>query len=149
MNKLDEVIKIADIHAHRINVAITHTQHLFPLNVERLESLPDEDFVWIDLLINRFGKLQDLIGAKIIDLFLDAQEETTNTLTMLDKLHKMEKLEIIKDAELWKKMREVRNYIAHEYPDKPDLMAKYINQIFDMTPQLLEMFNKIKYVCQK
>lgn len=144
MNLLNELIKIADIHADRINSAINHVQHFFPLKKEVLESLPEDDMVWIELLISRFGKLQDIIGSKIIDLFLESQEEIINNLSMLDKIHKIEKLQIIKDAELWKEMRRVRNHVAHEYPDQPELMAKYLNRIFVLTPLLLEMFDNLK-----
>lgn len=144
MHKVKEVIKIADIHAQRINSAIRHTQHLLPMTAENWKILPENDFVWIDLLINRFGKLQDIIGAKIIDLFLEAKAENIESLTLLDKLHKLEKLGIIDDAEVWKEMRTVRNHVAHEYPDKPELTAEYINRIFSLTPYLLKILQTLK-----
>jgi hypothetical protein len=49
----------------RINSAIKHIKHLFPISPEALKTISENDFVWIDFLAHRFGKLQDIIGAKI------------------------------------------------------------------------------------
>ncbi len=144
MSALHEIIKIAEIHAHRIHIALKHTHTLFPMGPDALQSLTEDHMVWIDLLINRFGKLQDIIGSKMIDLFLESQGEIVECLTMLDKIHKMEKFNMIKDAQTWKDMRSARNHIAHEYPDHPELMAIYLNQIFFLIPPLFEMFDSLK-----
>lgn len=144
MNDINGVMKIADIHISRINLAISNTKHLFPISKEKLESLDENNMVWVELLINRFGRLQDLVGSKIIDLFLRVQEENIDSLTMLDKLHKLEKLKIIEDVQVWKEMRLVRNNIAHEYPDHPEIMAQYLNRIFYLTPALLEILENLR-----
>lgn len=144
MTECNEILKVADIHVTRINSALKHIQHLFPMNVQLLENLSEEDLAWIDLLINRFGKLQDIIGTKLIDFFLEAQQENVDGLTTLDKINKLERLGLIEDAELWKEMRRTRNHIAHEYPETPLLMVKYLNQIFELTPKLLIIFINIK-----
>jgi hypothetical protein len=144
MNELNEMIKIADIHIARITSAINHIGHLFPIEAEAVKNMNENDLVWVELLINRFGKLQDFMGAKIIDAFLEMHEENISNLTMLDKIHKLEKLEIIEDAELWKEMRRARNHMAHEYPDKPEIVAKYMNQIFYLTPKLLRIVYTLK-----
>jgi hypothetical protein len=143
MNKFQEIMKIADIHVARIQSAIHNIGHLFPINATKLKALTENELVWIDLLIHRFGKLQDLIGAKLINIFLEAQIEDINGLTMLDKVNKLERLNIIENTQLWKNMREVRNHIAHEYPDHPEIMVRYINQIFELTPKLLEILHNI------
>jgi plasmid maintenance system killer protein len=144
MSALHEIIKIAEIHVHRIHLALKHTHTLFPMGPDAVQSLPEDHMVWIDLLINRFGKLQDIIGSKIIDLFLESQGEIIEGLTMLDKIYKMEKLKIIKDAQTWKDMRSAKNHIEREYPDHPELMAIYLNQIYSLIPSLLEMFDRLK-----
>jgi hypothetical protein len=144
MTELNAILKIADLHAQRIKSALRHIEHLFPINSQILQNFSEEDLAWIDLLINRFGKLQDIIGTKIIDLFLGSQQENVEGLTILDKVNRLEGLGLIENAELWKEMRRTRNHIAHEYPDTPSLMAKYLNQIFELTPKLLIIFANIK-----
>ncbi len=81
---------------------------------------------------------------KLIDAFFNAQMENIDGLTILDKTHKLERLEIIEDAELWKEMRQARNHAVHEDPDHPELTANYLNQIVVLAPKLLEILNRIK-----
>ena len=140
----DEIIKIGDIHLNRINSAMRHINNLFPMTSQIMHSLSEENIAWIDLLINRFGKLQDIIGTKIIDLFLEKQQESNHDLTILDKINKLERLGLIESADLWKEMRRVKNNIAHEYPDHPEIMANQLNRIFSLTPQLLKIYSDLK-----
>jgi uncharacterized protein with HEPN domain len=143
-NKLLEIIKIADIHAGRVSYALNKLQAVFPIEASQLNNLSEENFLFSELLISRFAKLQDILGAKLIDLFLLQQGETIENLTMLDKINRLEALNIIADANLWLNMREARNHVAHEYPDNPELTAKYLNQIVMLAPKLIDLFNNIK-----
>lgn len=144
MNALHEIIKIADIHANRIKMALNELQHHLPFEAIKISSFTERDLLLTDLLVNRFGKLHDLLGNKIIDEFLITYEEYADNLTMLDKIHKLERLEIIEDSELWKEMRRARNHAAHEYPDHPELTAEHLNQIIKLSPKLLAILDNIK-----
>lgn len=144
MNKLEEILKIAQIHVSRIERAIFHINDLFPIDAIMIQTINEQQMVWIDLLVNRFGKLQDLLATKLIDVFLEIHQENIENLTMIDKLNKLERFGIITNAQLWSKMRQVRNHIAYEYPDAPALQAKYLNEIFQLTPQLLKILDNIK-----
>lgn len=144
MNNLHELIKIADIHAQRIARAKNKIAHLFPANAMIITKMTEDELVWIDLFVNRFSKLQDLLGAKIVDRFLQEINENVEALTMLDKVNKLERLSIISDQKLWKEMREARNHAAHEYPDDPALTAKYLNDVFELAPELLNILSNIK-----
>jgi hypothetical protein len=145
MNATAEIIKIADIHVQRIELALKHVKHLFPITQEHITDMPDDDFVWLELLINRFGKLQDIIGAKIIDRFLEKEAENIEYLSTLDKVNKLEKLGIIKNASTWQEMRNARNHISHEYPEHPELRALYLNKIYQLLPELLAIWHKLKH----
>lgn len=144
MSKLNEMINIADIHANRIKRAEPGLQQIFPITTEKAGNLSDQEIMLIELLISRFAKLQDYLGNIMINELLKYTKDYQDKFTMIDKLHKLERLEIIESADLWEEMREARNHIAHEYPDKPALMAKYLNQIFALTPKLLGIWDKIK-----
>jgi len=142
--KVNEIFKIANIHADRIKLALQHIGNLFPITASVVANMGENDLVWIELFVVRFGKLQDLIGAKLINIFLEEQQESNEQLTILDKINILEKLGIIESSELWKEMRAIRNHVAHEYPDAPELTAKYLNQLFNLTPQLLDILDKLK-----
>ena len=144
MSNLSEIFKIADIHAERIQTALSDLKDLFPLNSDKVENLDKENLLLLELLTSRFAKLQDLLGSKIIGDFLAMTEDARENMTMLDKIHMLERLEIIEDSELWKEMRVVRNNISHEYPDKPELTAENLNRIFELAPKLIQLFVNIK-----
>jgi hypothetical protein len=147
MNKMQEMFKIADIHVHRIEQAIRHIGHLFPLSSAAIENIAEEDFVWVELLVHRFGKLQDYIGSKLIDTFFITQKEIVDRLTMIDKLNKLERFEIIENVESWSDMRDLRNYLAHEYPENADLTAEALNSLYSLTPTLLKILENLKSKC--
>ncbi len=117
---------------------------MLPFDQTKIINLEKQNLLLIELLVSRVGQLQDLLGAKIIDAFLQEHAENIDGLTMLDKIHKLERLEIIDDAEIWKDMRQARNHAAHEYPDHPELTADYLNQLVMLTPKLLDILNRIK-----
>ena len=143
-NKLHEIFKIANIHVDRIKLALQHIGNLFPVSASMIVNMGENDIVWIELFISRFGKLQDLIGTKLINIFLEENQENIEQLTMLDKINKLERFGIIENIELWKEIRAIRNHIAHDYPNAPELTAKYLNQLFNLTPKLLDILDKIK-----
>lgn len=144
MKELCEIIKIADIHAERIKMALTGLSPILPFNAYKIESITDDKLLLTDLLVHRFGKLQDLLGNKIIDEFLELINEYSPKLSMLDKIHKLERLEIVEDAEVWKEMRKVRNHVTHEYPEHPDFTAADLNNIIKLAPELLKILDNIK-----
>jgi hypothetical protein len=74
-------------------------------------------------IVNRFLfnyiKIQDKIGSKLFRLLLEHWRELdADNMTMLDMLNRLEKLRIIESVEAWDKLREIRNAIAHEYPEE-------------------------------
>lgn len=144
MSHLTEMIKIADIHAKRVNYALTQLTNLFPISEPKIKNLSEQDFLLLELLISRFAKLQDFMGAKLIDAFLEAKEEETRSITMIDKLNKLEKLYILDDVNSWSQMREARNHLSNEYPDHPEIQVKYLNEMFNLAPGLLLLLENIK-----
>lgn len=144
MIELREMLKIADVHANRIMMALNALDSLFPLDAKKIESLSQENLLMTDLLVHRFGKLQDLLGSKIINEFLVCIDEYESNLSMLDKVHKLERLEIIEDSELWKEMRKVRNHVTHEYPNHPEFTAADLNKMIELAPKLIKILENIQ-----
>ncbi len=141
---IQEILKIADIHASRIQMALYQLSKRLPFSGVKVQNFTDQDILLTELLVNRFAKLQDLLGAKIFPLFLIKVGENIDTLTMIDKLNLLEKLGIIESKDLWMDMRKARNAASHEYPDEYALMAEYLNNIVVFTSKLLEILKKIR-----
>lgn len=144
MNTLNEILKIADIHASRIRMALDDLKNSFPLDKETAAHFNREQLLLLELLTGRFAKLQDLMGKKIIDHYLQSIGEFYDNETIIDKINKLERIGIISDAQLWKTMRDTRNHIAHEYPDHPEITARYLNQLYDLAPKLLDILQQLK-----
>ena len=119
-------------------------QGIFPIDVEKFNNLKEEEFLFIELLVNRFSKLQDFIGTKLIDSFFEIKAEIVSNMTMIDKINRLERLGVIKHTSLWVQMIEVRNHLVHEYPNHPEITIRYINQVFELSSELLHMLDSIK-----
>lgn len=144
MSQSVEILKIAEIHAQHIKDAINKLQDLFPISEQKVAIRSLEEIVWLEGLVYRLGKLQDYMGNKVINLFFEVLGTSVERLTMLEKLHQLEKLGIMDDAKLWLKMRNMRKHLEHEDPNYPELTAKYLNEAFEMAPQLLLLLNNLK-----
>ena len=71
----------------------------------------------ISSFLFNFLKIQDMLGAKFFkELLYELKEIEEKHLPMLDILYKLERLNIIGNIEEWDEIREVRNFITHEYP---------------------------------
>ena len=73
-----------------------------------------------DQVLLRFMKLQDALGERLIPATLSELREPFEEWPMRDRLDRLEKLGYL-DVEQWLRWREVRNGLAHEYPDAPEL----------------------------
>ncbi len=83
---------------------------------EKLFENIEESRIISSFLFN-FLKIQDMLGAKFFkELLYELKEIEEKHLPMLDILYKLERLNIITNIEEWDEIREVRNFITHEYP---------------------------------
>ena len=139
-----EFLKISDLHRERIVWVLSELTSITPITPKKAASFSPQELLLIEMLIGRFGKLQDYMGTKLMDAFLHVSGEEPSRLTVIDKLNRLERLGIIESTEIWTNMRNARNYTVHEYPDNPDVMARYLNQIILLTPVLLSYYETLK-----
>lgn len=74
----------------------------------------------VDQLLFRFTKLQDALGERLIPATLSLLQEPFEAWPMRDRLNRLEKLGVL-DVDQWLAWRDIRNRLAHEYPDQPDI----------------------------
>lgn len=147
-NFLLDYTKIADIHADRLNIAIIKTHKLFPMTSTTLHTLNPENLAFLDMITTRFGKLQDIIGTKILPIVLELLGET-DALSFIDKLNRLEKLNIINSANWWMELREVRNQITHDYPNSYEQLAADFNKLILFANELLKAWLDLKNYISK
>ncbi len=110
----------ADRHAAVLAQALT-SWHMLPAlpGLQAIESDPALRQL-TDQILFRFMKLQDALGERLIPATLGMLAEAFEDWPMRDRLDRLEKLGYL-DVESWLRWRELRNRLAHEYPDAPDL----------------------------
>lgn len=141
---LDSLIETCDIHASRLNMACVHVIPLSPFNAKVLLKLKDEQISFIELLISRFTKLQDVLGSKVFPLLVGFLKGEEKLLSFLDVLHQMEKFNLLPSAKEWISMRELCNHLTHEYPDDPDFIADNLNKTIKASQDLLTYWATLK-----
>jgi hypothetical protein len=82
----------------------------------RLEEDPDLA-ERVEAFVGRFGRLQDTMGDKLLQLLLTALGEKPSA--AIDNLDRAERLGLIKSADEWMTMRNLRNQMVHEYIEDP------------------------------
>ena len=111
--------------------------------IKAYESLNQLERFALNALIFRFSKLQDLIGVKIFRTYLDFSGFETTEKSFFDILREIEKEGIV-DIDSWSELRELRNKIAHEYPEEVDEMVESINLFIEKSSKLIAISNKLE-----
>jgi len=111
------------------------------LPIKNYEELTQLQRFALNALIFRFSKLQDIIGAKIFRNYLEYSGYNTVEKSFFDILKEIEKENIV-DIDTWDELRELRNKIAHEYPEEVDEMLESVN-LFIEKASLLTQISKI------
>ncbi len=96
---------------------------------ETVTRLTSEQRRLLNQLAYRFIKLQDTLGERVLPgLLVLKGEPLAESATFAEKLQCLDRLGAIASAENWRVLRELRNQIAHEYSDAPDIQAAAINR---------------------
>lgn len=134
---------VADIHAIRLQGAIEKIKLLMPLTAAKLATLELDQVAFLDMMITQFGKLQDVLGAKIFPLILDMLGE--DAIAFIDKLNKLERLGYIHDVNWWMDLREIRNQVMHDCPDDYELICSHLAVLIIKAEDLLQFWGTLKY----
>ena len=141
--KLQKYLNECDKHKIRIEKSYAKVKDIFPLSASRYESLSDDDIEAIDQYLFRFAKLQDTLGKRVFRLIVSEYEDSVEEMTFLDILNRLEKIGLLEDVNTWKRLRDARNDIAHQYEDDPQEMAEALNNIFAYKSELIGIFENI------
>ena len=99
----------------------------------------------VNSFLFNFSKLQDKIGGKLFKQVLyELKEIDTFSLTMIDVLHILEKLNVLESVSQWDKLREIRNILAHEYPFDIEERVENITLALEGYAELKSIFLRLK-----
>lgn len=93
-----------------------------------------------EALTARFARTSDILIQKILRL-IDIME-LENVGSIIDRLQRAEKRELIASAEEFKNIRRLRNNIAHEYTQLD--LERMFQQVLELCPILLEAVERVQ-----
>ena len=114
-------------------------QRLFanPFTRERANQLEtDPDLAErVEAFVGRFGRLQDTLGDMLLPTLLVALGEKSSS--VIDNLDRAERLGLIKSADEWMSMRNLRNQMVHEYVEDLAILTSALQTGHTFTPVLI------------
>lgn len=144
IERLQREFEVCDKHILRINEALNGLKIDFPISVEVYQNFDSEQIRCIDQFIFRFSKLQDAMGAKIFRCTLELMDEDVVSLPMRDILNRLERFNLIPNADEWIYIRELRNEIAHDYPLYENDVVAILNELFTKVDVVTGIYDKLK-----
>ena len=143
-DRLQEAVLLCSIHFERMSFAREKIKIHFPLDKEKYTRLQPEEFSFIDQLIFRFSKLQDSMGGKLFPAILENLDEDIEGLPFIDRLSKLEELNIISSADEWILLRETRNIVTHEYPFLTDEVIEGLNLLNNHYQLIMKIWKRVE-----
>ena len=142
---------VAECHTHdkRLLKARQHIEKGLPFEPDDIEAMGDEECAWLDQFLYRFTKLQDTMGERLFLSGLLIIGEDFSHKPFIDMLNRLEALGLIPSRKWWEHQRELRNQIAHEYPDRRVEQCAAINAICHECEEITRVMDLIIETIEK
>lgn len=109
------------------------------------ENYDFEELDKFEALTSRFARTSDILIQKIFRLIDILELEIPGS--VIDRINRMEKRELIDSAEIFKQIRRLRNDIAHEYI--PEAIETIFKKVLHLTPHLIDSIQKVQQYCMR
>ena len=143
---IESALKENDMHIRRLERSRSLLAPLFPLSVEAFSNLTEEEIEHIDQFIYRFTKLQDSMGRRLLPAMYTWLENDDRPMPFLDMLNRLEQLQVIDDVGKWQFFRNLRNNLAHDYPESVEQTVDTLNVLYNEIQALEDMYLKVRSV---
>lgn len=141
MITLDQVKSELELHFKQVDAILAEMESYLPLSECDFEDV--EKLKTIDSFILRFVKIQDRMGEKLFPALLETLGEYKSNMSLIDVLHRLEKLELINSSDEWIDYRKLRNSLTHEYPNNRKEIAETIKLAVDVYKTMREIYSHI------
>ena len=147
--KWDSAVSECRVHKNRLLTSWQHIEKNLPFEPDDIDAMGDEDCAWLDQYLYRFSKLQDAMGDRLFSAALIILGEDFNRKPFIDSLNRLEALELIPSSQWWQLQRELRNQIAHEYPERRLEQCSAINAICGECREVLRVMDCLIEIIEK
>lgn len=146
---LQENLKVAVRMLGHLERSRTQIEGDLPLKAIQIRELRDEQIDRLDLFLGRFGKLQEFLVSKLFrSIAVSSLEDTSQDVSLLDNLRRMEKYGIIHSLDNWYEIRLLRNSLTHEYLTDDSAISENINAAFVAFDILKATLERAKDYCR-
>jgi hypothetical protein len=114
-------------------------------NIGSKETYTLDELDKFEALTSRFARVSDILIQKIFRLLDILELEQPGS--VIDRIHRSEKREVIASADIFKEIRYLRNDIAHEYV--PDAVEEIFKKVLELTPFILKSVQKVEEYVKK
>lgn len=142
--KIQSAFKECDAHIEKLSRAYLKLERLFPLSAQSFSEFSEENITFLDQFLYRFIKLQDAMGIRLFPVITGLIAGDNDPRPFIDILNILEKNQVIISAEKWQELRNIRNMLAHEYPENIDQTVRSLNALMEEWEQLLKMYLSVK-----
>lgn len=136
-----------DSHAEKIRRAVQLLAPQVPFSIESFSSLGDESSMVVDQLIYRFTKMQDSLGTRFLPALHALLEDDARPRPFLDVLNRLEQLRVVDSVATWQFFRDLRNRLAHDYPESIQQTVGTINLLHSDIERFLGLYEVAKAAC--
>ena len=119
------------------------TLYSIPVKEEYFESMDMEFEELLDAIVYKFNKTQSIISEKLFKLVLEYVGINASEKSFVEILSILEKEKIL-EIEKWRKLREIRNKIVHDYPEEIEEVVSGVNMLLENISYLKEVFENLK-----
>jgi len=141
---IQSAIKENDTHLQRLTRSKKLLCEFFPLTAEKFSDLTELEIEHIDQFVYRFSKLQDSMGTRLLPSIYTWLEDDNRPIPFLNVLNRLEKLRLIADVGKWQFFRNLRNNLAHDYPESLDQTVGTLNLLYMEIGVLESMYKDIR-----
>ncbi len=147
---LQENLGIAARMRHHLERSHQQIADDVPLQAGQVSQLNDDQIDRLDLYLGRFSKLQDFITSKLFrSVTLASLEDTSQDVSLIDTLRRMEKYGIVQNLDDWLEIRLLRNSLTHEYLTDETAVIENINAAFTSYDLLTSTLARIQQYYEK
>ncbi|MCX8080720.1 MAG: hypothetical protein N3F09_05725 [Bacteroidia bacterium] len=142
VNQEDKLIKMLNMEMQLVDVSMDgfKTSLLKCRKIGIREKYTFEETESFDALTSKFARLSDIVFQKIFKTIILLLREDIPA--FIDRINFLCKLNIIKDADKAKEIRDLRNSIVHEY--FPESYTKLYAKVLELSQDLIEIIQNIK-----
>jgi hypothetical protein len=115
---------------------------LFPIRPERLGELDEERLNAVDAFCKRFEQLAIMLGEIVFRPLAVIGQEDTEPRSRRDLRALMARYGVLDDPEAFAEVLDARHRLAHVYPFDAERQAAILNEAYELTPLLLDIFDR-------